>query len=264
MSPDEIPILQFDPNPNAVINPGHGAGREPVPGADAIVMSFFAETIEAIALRESLPVVASVRSEMGEHRVFQVEREGVKIGLFHVGVGAPLAAGQLEEVIAHGYRTVVVCGSAGVLDSAIDFASVMVCEDAVRDEGTSYHYLPAGETASADPEVTRVLSQTLEDAGVAHFRGRSWTTDAFYRETPAKIARRREADCRMVEMEASALFAVARFRGIRIGQLLYGGDDVSGLDWDPRSWPDKRHGIRGRLVDLSLQAAARLVGDAAD
>lgn len=258
MISDDIPILQFDPDTRAVINPGHG--RKPVPGANALVMSFFSETVQTMADRHALPVVASVRSEMGEHRLYELNREGRKVGLFAVGVGAPLAAAQLEEIVASGYRNVVVCGSAGVLDSSIEFASVMVCTSAIRDEGTSYHYLPAGESVDADPTACRIISRTLAEEGVAHFAGRSWTNDAFYRETPGKVERRRAQGCQMVEMEAAALFAVARFRGVRLGQMLYGGDDVSGLEWDPRSWQDKGHAVRARLVELSIRAALSLAG----
>ena len=256
MHDSEIPILQFDPDRNAVIQPGHAS--KAVEGANGIVLSFFSETVEGIAERESLPVVGSIRSEMGEHRVYQIEREGQSLGLFQVGVGAPLAAGQLDELLGMGYRSVIVCGSAGVLDSGIDFARIMICERAVRDEGTSYHYLPAGEPSVAHPQAVNVLEALLEEREIPHFKGQSWTTDAFYRETPGKVARRREEGCSMVEMEASALFAVARYRGARIGQMLYGGDDVSGLEWDPRSWGDKKHGIRAQLIELSLTAAATL------
>ncbi len=252
----DIPILQFDPEREAVIHPGHGI--EPVPDANGLALSFFSETVEELAARESLSVVGSIRTEMGKHRVYQIEREGQSLGLFQVGVGAPLAAAQLDQLLAMGYRNVIVCGSAGVLDSEIEFAQVMICESAVRDEGTSYHYLPAGEEALADSTAVETLDATLEERGVAHFRGKSWTTDGFYRETPGKVARRRSEGCSMVEMEAAALFAVASYRGARIGQLLYAGDDVSGLEWDPRSWGDRRHAIRAELIELSLVAAATL------
>ena len=85
----------------------------------------------------------------------------------------------------------------------------------------------------------------------------TWTTDAFFRETPAKVARRREQGCITVEMEASAMFAAAAFRGAVYGQLLYAGDDVSAAQWDHRDW-QTQSGARDHLLDLALDAVLLL------
>ena len=69
--------------------------------------------------------------------------------------------------------------------------------------------------------------------------GKTWTTDALYRETPNRVSTRKGQGCLTVEMEAAALFAVAEFRNVHIAQLLYGGDDVSGIEWDPRDFGQK-------------------------
>ena len=94
-------------------------------------------------------------------------------------------------------------------------------------------------------------------AGVPYATGLTWTTDGLFRETPAKVAARRAEGCLTVEMEAAALFAVAQYRGITIGQLLYAGDDLSGDEWDHRDW-DKDRTVRERLFDLALDAVQRL------
>jgi uridine phosphorylase len=87
--------------------------------------------------------------------------------------------------------------------------------------------------------------------------GKTWTTDAIYRETPARIARRRAEGCITVEMEAAAFFAVAQFRGVTFGQILYGGDDVSGDLWDDRDW-DRQTSTREKLFWLAAEACLRL------
>lgn len=86
--------------------------------------------------------------------------------------------------------------------------------------------------------------------------GKVWTTDAIYRETRQKVDRRRAEGCVVVEMEAAAFFAVARFRGIRFAQLLYGGDDLSGSEWDSRGWTISPS--RARTFDLAVELASRL------
>ncbi len=257
---EEIPILEFDPERRAVINPDIVTER--VSDADGCVLSFFSNIVETMASEQDLPKVARLRSEMGEHPVYRCDVEGVPIGLFACGVGAPLAAGQLEELIALGYRNFIVCGSAGVLDREIQFGKIVVCTNALREEGTSYHYLPPGLAVESDRAATRILVDHLDGTGIAHIQGRTWSTDAFYRETPTKVARRREQGCLTVEMEAAALFAVAQFRGVRLAQMLYGGDDVSGAEWDPRRWSDRRHGIRAELITIALSACRDLVLDA--
>jgi uridine phosphorylase len=134
---------------------------------------------------------------------------------------------------------------------------VIVPTGAIRDEGTSYHYAPADVAVAPHPRALAAIDDVLTAAGVPHDRGLTWTTDAFFRETAAKVARRREQGCITVEMEASAMFAAAAFRGVVYGQLLYAGDDVSADEWDHRHW-EKQVSARDHLLDLALTAVTRL------
>ena len=91
----------------------------------------------------------------------------------------------------------------------------------------------------------------------SHVTGKTWTTDALYRETREKAARRVAEGCLTVEMEAAAFFAVARFRGVTFGQLLYAGDDLSGDVWNARGWDDHETG-RQQLFRLAAEAVLSL------
>ena len=182
---------------------------------------------------------------------------GQRLALYHPGVGAPLAAGLLEESIALGCRRFIACGGAGVLDRAIALGHLVVPTSAVRDEGTSYHYLPPDREVGPSAEALTALEAVLERRGCAYLRGKTWTTDALYRETAAKVRRRREEGCLVVEMEAAALFAVARFRGVILAQVLYGGDDVSGAEWDSRHW-DQSLTVREQVFWLAAEACLAL------
>ncbi|MGH9298660.1 MAG: nucleoside phosphorylase, partial [Acidimicrobiales bacterium] len=101
------------------------------------------------------------------------------------------------------------------------------------------------------------LESVLEAGAVPHVTGCSWSTDAIYRETRAKVARRHEEGCLTVEMEASALLAVAQFRGARLGQYLYAGDSLAGETWDHRDWIHA-HDLREQLFWLAADAAVEL------
>ncbi|MFR9804969.1 hypothetical protein ACL02T_22190 [Pseudonocardia sp. RS010] len=109
----------------------------------------------------------------------------------------------------------------------------------------------------ADPAGVAALSGTLDGADVPYVTARAWTTHGLFRETRGRVARRVAEGCAVVDMEASALIAVARFRGIRLAHLLFAGDSLAGEEWDHRGWTTAA-GIRAALFDLAADAALRL------
>ncbi|MCP4646093.1 MAG: nucleoside phosphorylase [bacterium] len=248
----DFPILEFDDAPEAVIEPG--IQIEPIADMpEHGVPCFFDDVIRVLYERGLLRQISTRRSEMGEVPVYVFDVNDRPVALFLACVGAPLAAAMLEEVIALGCRKFVACGGAGVLDSAIAMGHVLVPATAVRDEGTSYHYLPPSREIEAHPEAIAAIERTLSKYQIEFLRTKTWTTDGVYRETKQRIARRRDEGCLAVEMEAAALFAVAQFRGVPLGHILYGGDDVSGDEWDHRGWQDHET-LRERLVWLAAEA----------
>jgi uridine phosphorylase len=251
--PRDIPLLEYDPSP-AVIEPSRHRGATDFP--ERLVMCFFREQIAELVEAGEATRLTSFDSEDGTRDIYLTAGDGAPLALMHPGVGAPFAA-MLEEAIACGVRRVIVCGGGGVLDKDIAVGHLLVLQDAVRDEGTSFHYLPPGRRVAAHPQAVAALRGVLERRGIPYLCTTSWTTDAFYRETPAKVRLRRQEGCLCVEMEAAALFAVAQFRQVVLGQLLYAGDDVSGLDWDTRDWVT-RHGSRSHVLRLAMEACRRL------
>lgn len=249
------PILEFDPARDAVIHPSNVVAPAEVP--ERCVVCFFREVLEGLERGGRVRRVASMRSEMGEHPMYLVDVNGAQVAAFQPGEGAPLAAALLEEAIAIGCRKFIACGGAGVLRRDIAFGHLVVPTSAVRDEGTSYHYLPPDREVSASPEGVAAIERVLQRRGVPYLVGKTWTTDAPYRETPDKVRMRRAEGCLTVEMEAAAFFAVAQFRGVPFAQILYGGDDVSGLEWDSRRW-HKRTSVRENLFWLAAEACAEM------
>ena len=249
------PILEFDPTPEAVIEPSRLVDGVDLP--EHCVVCFFSEVIGKLVEEGRAHQVWADRSEQGVHPVYQTELEGQRFAFFHPGVGAPMAAALLEPLIALGCRKFIACGGAGVLDKDIAAGHIIVPTAAVRDEGTSYHYLPPGREVEASVEAVAAIEQALKRHGYPYLLAKTWTTDAFYRETPAKVELRKSEGCLTVEMEAAALFAVAQFRGVTLGQMLYGGDDVSGDEWDHREWYS-RGSVRERLFWLAAEACLLL------
>lgn len=250
----DLPLLEFDAESPAVINPEAVATSGDVP--ERAVICFFREVIEEVCGDGRAQVVATFTWEHGSHALYRLQVGDQWIGVFHPGVGAPLACGLFEEVIAVGCRTFVACGGAGAIMPGLALGHIVVPLAAVRDEGTSYHYLPPSREVDVDPTTTAVLTTLLDEHSVPYVLGKTWTTDAPYRETRAKIAARRSEGCITVEMETAALLAVAAHRRVTFGQFLYAGDDVSGETWDDRRWQTST--ARRDLFWLSAEAVLRL------
>jgi uridine phosphorylase len=252
-SAEQIPLLEFDPNPDAVINPSIHRPRLGFP--ERAVVCWFGDVVRSRT--HELTPVHEVPFEHGNHPICVMTHKGVEIALVSPGVGAPAAVTSLEVLISLGSTKVIGCGGAGIIRPGFDVGHVIVPTGAVRDEGTSYHYAPAGAPVAPHPRALAAIDDVLAEAGIPHDHGLTWTTDAFFRETRDKVRRRREQGCIAVEMEASAMFAAAAFRGAVYAQLLYAGDDVSAEEWDHREW-EKQSSARERLLDLSLDAVLRL------
>jgi len=188
-----------------------------------------------------------------------IAQKGKHLAVFQPGVGAPLAAGMLKEVIALGCRKFIACGGAGVFDGDIAVGHIIVPPTAIRDEGTSYHYLPPCHEVGANKEAVAAIEKVLQAHRCDYILSKTWTTDAIYRETAAKVLHRKAEGCTTVEMEAAAFFAVAQFRSVQFGQLLYGGDDVSRSEWDSRHW-DSHTSIREKLFWLAAYGFNQIPG----
>ena len=147
MDPD-APILEFDPAPTAVVEPHRvidGSGS-----LDRVVLCFFRSVLDRIKA-SGAPVLFELSAAHGVHPVYGIDVDGHEIGVFHPGVGAPLAGAFFEEAIAHGGRRFVGVGTAGGLTPNLTIGHVVLPVWALRDEGTSYHYMPPDEPSSRRP-----------------------------------------------------------------------------------------------------------------
>jgi uridine phosphorylase len=249
------PILEFDPAPEAFIEPSKIIRARDLP--EHCVISFFKEVIDKVIAEHAANVVVENRWEDGPHCIYEILYHDQRLAFFHPGVGAPIAAGLFEEAIAFGCRKFIACGGCGVLQKEIAVGHIIVVSGAIRDEGVSYHYLPPDREVMANPQAVSALTAVLDSRELPYLVGKTWTTDAPYRETAHKIVRRKEEGCLTVEMESAALIAVAQFRNVVFGQALYGGDDLSGIEWDNRGWQSRKD-IRESLFWLCADACLKL------
>lgn len=251
----DYPILEFDPTRPAIIEPKQVIQPMDVP--EHCVICFFSEVVTKVCTEHNAKIITRRRWEDAEHPLFELNVNGKRIAVIHPGVGAPMAAGILEEIIPLGLKKFIACGGSGVLDKEIAVGNIIVPRSAVRDEGTSYHYLAPGREVGASPEGVTAIESVLQSRNIPYIISKTWTTDAPYRETVEKVRLRKSEGCLTVEMEAAAFFAVAQFRGVTFAQMLYGGDDVSGGEWDSRGWYTRTE-IRENLFWLAVEACLQL------
>jgi len=252
---NSFPILEYDSNPKAKIEPANVVEKKDVPAA--CVITFFREVIQQKLEQGSLKQVAAFETATLHIPIYETVINGDRVGIVLGFVGAAGSAGMLEELIAIGFEKFIVCGGAGVLKKDIQVGHLVLPYTAVRDEGVSYHYIQPSREIACNQRALSVIEEQLKKENLPYIKAKTWTTDAFYRETEDKISLRVSEGCVTVEMEAAACFAVAQFRNVVLGQILYGGDDLSGEEWDERQWRS-REDIRKNLVEFCLETVLLL------
>ncbi|MBN2604257.1 MAG: nucleoside phosphorylase [Bacilli bacterium] len=242
----DIALLEFD-SAKGLIEPMEQIKRIDMP--KKVILTFFRDVILQLLEQKQIETIYTLKSESGESHLYKYIDNSAC--LFGLGVGAPLAGGHLEEIIALGGEEFVACGGAGVLIHK-EVGSLILVESGVRDEGTSFHYMKPSREIEMDRDLLKNVCNTLDHIGISYMVGKTWTTDGFYRETKSKIAKRVEEGCVCVEMEFTALLAIAKFRQVKFSQILYSGDLLSGENWDGRKWHTRTE-LRSDVVQIARE-----------
>jgi uridine phosphorylase len=172
------------------------------------------------------------------------------------GFGAPTAVMTLEELAAFGIKTFVNLGAAGGLQQNMNIGDIVICDRAIRDEGTSHHYLPVEKYAFPCPELTENLCTAFERKGIQYSKGTSWTTDAPYRETFEELRQYCADGVATVEMEASALFAVGAYRGVSVSAIFTISDILSEEDWNQGYHSEEKLEGLKQIFEIALETIA--------
>lgn len=251
----EFPILDYDYNKKSFIHPGSNKRNIKIP--ERCVMSFFGDVVKKYSEKDDVHLIGTMKWETGPVNVYEMNHKGKQVAFYHAWVGAPIAAGVMEWVIAYGAKKFIACGGCGVLDKDLNMGDVLIPTSAIRDEGTSYHYLAPSREISISEVGIKAIEDVLNEYEIKYRKCKTWTTDAFYRETVNIIEHRKTEGCTCVEMECSALAAVAEFRDVIFGQILYSGDMLDLEKYDHRDW-QSNISVREKLFLLSLDATLEL------
>ncbi len=166
-------------------------------------------------------------------------------------MGAPAAAMFLETLIAWGARKFLYFGWCGAIAPQIKIGDIIVPTGAVINEGTSRHYHAGlNQTAVPSPGINDAIRRALEAHAQPYHDGLIWTTDAIFRETPAKVTSFQEQGALGVEMETSALFTVADYHKVEMGCVLAVSDELATLKWQPGFKDERFKKSRAVIAEL--------------
>ena len=234
MIKNEIPILEFDPVKTAVIDPDHEKLHLSLPRK--CVFAFLGSYIDEYARQVKARQITEFISETKRYPIYIIQYQKEDIVLCQAPVGAAPSAQILDWLIGYGVREVISSGCCGALEKILESTFLIPCK-ALRDEGTSYHYAPPSRYMEINPQARKAIRKAILEHGMKYQEVITWSTDGFFRETKEMVAYRRSEGCAVVEMECAALAAVAAFRGITWGMILYTADSLANVDaYDARNW----------------------------
>lgn len=230
-----LPLLEHPPEeasaftPEALLLAVKELRRLPNTGVPEVcVLEFDGDLTDKLA-RKGLTVPhetwACFHTAMGRFSV-----DGREAGIVARTIGGPYAVLVAEQLKASGALIVLGLTSAGRIADELPLPSLVVIDEAIRDEGTSLHYMPASRTVRGDAALADELTRALAAVSLPLRRGLAWTTDAPYRETRERIAHRAAEGALAVEMQAAALFAFGRARGARVGVVAHVTNAVDAQD----------------------------------
>lgn len=241
----EFPILERDTEEIAVIMPNR---RNLYNLPLKCVFAFLGDTTELYAISDDSEKIAEFESITKVYPIYKTIYKGEEICFCQAPCGASAATQILDFLICYGVKYIIACGSCGAL---YDFAEneVIIPTSALRDEGTSYHYIAPSREIEINSEAVDSIKRAAKVFNISYEECKTWTTDGFYRETKEMVNYRKQEGCAVVEMECSALAACASFRNAIFGQILFTADTLASLDnHDERDWGKASYETAFRLA----------------
>ena len=167
--------------------------------------------------------------------VYIVKYKEIEVTFFMAHVSATRVSDDIEQLRVNGVKTFIIFGNCGVLDKNIKDCSIIIPTLGYREEGVSFHYVPASETIEMNPKYQEEFIEILKEKGFDYTIGYTWTTDAPYRETREKIDYFKEKGCVCVEMEGTGIAAVCKRLNLDYFTFYYAGDNLDSVAWEERS-----------------------------
>ena len=252
----------FDNKTEAIINPYKNPEAKKV---DACILTFSNEILQHVLEAYDCEKIGDLYSSNGAKPVYGFSYKGKEFAVYMSFVGASACVGDIEDTsMILNTGKYIVFGGSGCLNKEIARGKVMVPTAAFRDEGTSYHYAPASDYIAV--KNCDVVAAFMEQAGLPYVQGKTWTTDAPYRETRGNFEKRKNDGCISVEMECAAVQAMCDFRGVDAYFFFTSGDLLDAPKWDARRKENQKKHTQhdpGHF-DIALELACYITDEATE
>ena len=228
-------LTEFDENRNAVFNP-HNIIKRKQDFPKIGITCFSKKIIDKIVTIFNGEKIAELDNLNGKLPIYKIKYKKLDIAIYMSYVGSPACVMEYEDILELGLEKLIMFGTCGVLDKNIEDLAIIIPTSAIRDEGTSYHYEKASDEITINNSYIEDFKHILKEHNYSYTEGKTWTTDAIYRETKSKLAKRKQQGCICVDMESSAMAAVSKFRNKEFFQFFYAADNLDNVSWDMRSF----------------------------
>ena len=235
-------LLEFDPELEAVLEPNHEKKINNFHFQPKLLFAFLTpDVIGDFLARHPHKKIGFFDCFEGETPIYEVDLDEEKITFCQAKIGAAAAVMLLDWLISYGVKQILAIGSAGCLVELPE-NYFLVPTRAIRDEGTSFHYMKPGTYIDLKSEFLTKTKKLLSQEGFKVEEVTTWTTDGFFRETVKKVKQAKELGASSVEMECAAMAACAQFREADFAQILFTADSLKDLEnHDDRGWGRDAH-----------------------
>lgn len=238
---------------DAIINPKI---KEGLPEVDACIVTFSNIIEEYVLKNYKCTQIAEFKFVTGITPIYQIDYKDKKFAFFKTYVGGPACVGTIEDTLSViKTNKYILFGGSGCLNKEIAHGKIMIPTEAYRDEGTSYHYVKASDYITI--KNADIVAKFMEEKGLPFVKGKTWTTDAFYRETKNNFEKRKSEGCISVEMESASVQAMCDFRNLEFYTFFTSGDLLDAPEWDERKTDEDLRGTQHDPMhfDIAIELA---------
>lgn len=215
------------------------------------IVCFKKELIDAVENEKEFEEYSEINVCGEKIKIYKTKIDKKDVVLYRTLVGGPATTSMMEEIHARGVENFIFFGSCGELTSDMKKGAFIIPTEAYRDEGTSYHYMPASDFVKV--KTAARLEEIFRKKNINYELTKTWTTDALYKETRNKVKKRIESGCKVVEMECASIMAVANSRNINAYQFLYSDDTLTGETWNMKTLKDDRSFILKKCLKIATE-----------
>ncbi len=223
---------------------------------DTAIAFFRKELIDEVEKRQDFKEYSHYSISGEKMKIYITKVNNKEVILYRTILGGPATVGTMEELHSRGVNKFIFFGSCGELTSSLKKGAFIIPTECYRDEGTSYHYVPASDFIEV--ETYKELAKIFDENNISYELTKIWTTDGMYKETKNKTKNRIELGCKVVDMECASIMAMAKSRNIKAYQFLYTDDTLDGGKWDLRTLKDDRTPILTHCLEIALKVASEI------